>query len=347
MSTELDSPSQSILLNEARINFTLSSAMDWGQDIKNPNTSNVGDAINKYLGKSTLTSSGIFKIVWGPAINVGESNNYAANITAVFINTVTKNYILAFSGTNPNTPISDIFEDFDVSNLVNFSNYVDYCPRDAKISKATDTAFKIVRDTKPSSGSSLLSFLQGLPENSTLTVTGHSLGGVLASTFALYLSEWSGYRHDYPFKDVFCQSFAAPTAGNIAFAIFSDMKLTGKLQRFWHPYDVVPMAWNLFSSKKIESIYAPMLHLPKDETNDLNKLLTYFSNTNTYYMQLGSLDTYQQVQLPGDYYSDSSIKLFSDEAGWQHTFGYLKPLSLTAKDLNDGQPWPPKISTLD
>jgi hypothetical protein len=55
-----------------------------------------------------------------------------------------------------------------------------------------------------------------------LCVTGHSLGGMLASTFALYLYEIQSQWDSKGNSNLSCISFAGPTAGNAAFATYSD-----------------------------------------------------------------------------------------------------------------------------
>ncbi|QCU29246.1 lipase [Burkholderia pseudomallei] len=330
-------------LDERQTNFTLSCAMDWGQNIKNPTTDILGKLIIGYLGKSTKTKNNRFSIVWGPAVYVDPLSGYAANVTAIFKNTSNdKDYRLAFSGTNPNSEFADIvIEDNDVKNLTPFSKYVSDCPPDALIANGTAKALDVTLQTLPSNSSaSLTDFLKNLPKGSTLTVTGHSLGGVLASTFALYFSQSSGY----PFKNVFCHSFAAATAGNVAFAAYSDGSLTGKMKRLWHRYDVIPSSWNLSTMNRIKYIYEPNLFPTEDFIRKIRKIVYYFSNKHIYYAQPGSLDHSQQFELEGAYHS--GFKVFTDEAGWQHTFGYLAPLSLTADDLNEGQPWQPSLGTL-
>ena len=58
-------------------------------------------------------------------------------------------------------------------------------------------------------------------------VTGHSLGGCLAGTFALYLKDNRGSWDSSGTSPVCCITFAAPTAGNAAFATYSDGQFEG------------------------------------------------------------------------------------------------------------------------
>src|SRR5262249_49431215 len=103
-------------------------------------------------------------------------------------------------------------------------------------------------------GASLASFLGAAVTwaegDVEVVVTGHGKCGALASTLALWLAEpqapgaplaerWDRERR----ATVRCWSFAAPTAGNAAFARRSDGIIGPRNRRIVNPLDVVPHAW--------------------------------------------------------------------------------------------------------
>lgn len=98
-----------------------------------------------------------------------------------------------------------------------------------------------------------------------ITVTGHSKGGVLASTLALYLADLQGeegvpesYRWDSQRRaTVDCYSFAGPTAGNGAFAAHSDEVIGDRCHRVANRLDVVPHAWNAEALLQAPTLYPP------------------------------------------------------------------------------------------
>lgn len=103
-----------------------------------------------------------------------------------------------------------------------------------------------------------------------VVVTGHSKGGGLASTVALWLEqtrgkgvpESEGWDPDLQ-ANVHCYSFAGPTAGNAAFARLSNDKLGARCHRIANTRDVVPHAWALADLGKIPTLYDPDVpHLP-------------------------------------------------------------------------------------
>lgn len=91
-----------------------------------------------------------------------------------------------------------------------------------------------------------------------VTITGHSLGGVLASTFGLRLFETQAQWDPNGRADLDIWSFAAPTAGDGDFAQHISARLGGSLKRIWNTRDVVPCAWDLTLIRRLERTYGPI-----------------------------------------------------------------------------------------
>ena len=96
-------------------------------------------------------------------------------------------------------------------------------------------------------------------------VTGHSKGGALSSTLALWLADTQGQgnvpedeRWDIDGKaTVYCYSFAGPTAGNAKFADYSNRRIGNRCWRVANRQDLVPHAWSDLTA--IPSIYGSTL----------------------------------------------------------------------------------------
>lgn len=96
-----------------------------------------------------------------------------------------------------------------------------------------------------------------------VTVTGHSKGGALASTVALWLRDaldspdpaerWDGGRG----ARVSSYAFAAPTPGNAAFADRIDRVLAGDHHHLRNRNDIVTHAWQVDELERIPDLYAP------------------------------------------------------------------------------------------
>ena len=91
--------------------------------------------------------------------------------------------------------------------------------------------------------------------------TGHSLGGLLAPAMALwlvdYLADAKKRRGDLKAKlalDVY--GYAAPTAGNRAFAAYLESRLQNN-KRFANDLDAATLAWDETTMRMLPSIYEP------------------------------------------------------------------------------------------
>ncbi len=104
--------------------------------------------------------------------------------------------------------------------------------------------------TDPTTDVSLPDFLVAnvANNNMAITITGHSLGGNLASVFApwmqWYLNNYDGSNYygnntPYPYMQVF--TFAAPAAGNVDFADYYNALFAENSFRFYNTNDIIPM----------------------------------------------------------------------------------------------------------
>ncbi len=97
-----------------------------------------------------------------------------------------------------------------------------------------------------------------------VTVAGHSKGGALASTVALWLADTQGGeavpedRWDPQRKAVVrCHSYAGPTAGNVEFVAHSNEVIGANCRRITNPLDVVTLAWDAHDLETIAHLYDP------------------------------------------------------------------------------------------
>jgi hypothetical protein len=140
--------------------------------------------------------------------------------------------------------------------------------------------FRRIEGEPSGRGSDLRSFLKQQVSSSPgavdIYVTGHSKGGALSSTLALWLADTQGEdvapddQWDPAKKaSVNAYSFAGPTAGNRAFAEHSTEVLKQRLHRIVNTKDVVPYAWNSDDLKQVPTLY----RLPDSERLALQVLV--------------------------------------------------------------------------
>ena len=182
-------------------------------------------------------------------------------------------------------------------------------------------------------GSDLVTFLAGAVEHSAdpveIVVTGHSKGGALASTLALWLAETQGptastaERWDPQRRaTVHCWSFAAPTAGDESFVARSNAIIGPRCHRIANQLDVVPHAWALAELARIPELYDPTVvpALPAIET----LVVTITAVTQKLgYTHVGNLVT----ELPGKV--DRTKPFFFHQLVHQHMQAYLDLMGLT------------------
>lgn len=174
-------------------------------------------------------------------------------------------------------------------------------------------------------GTSLEQFLSGVcPEQ--VIVTGHSKGGALASTLALWLHETRDVWAPGSRPDVQCWSFAAPTAGNAAFATRSNDALGAGCRRVVNALDVVPHAWTPSDLAAIEGLYDPASVVPLPT---LAVLLGIIAGATTHldYRHVGTTVT----TLPGTL--EPTATLFVEQMIHQHMQAYCDLLGVAAHGI--------------
>lgn len=205
-----------------------------------------------------------WSLVWGPCVSTLKGDLFNDNMMFVLqSNRNPENYVISIRGTNPFSVKDWLIEDFDVSPMRQWPYSESGSSLKPKISKATFVGLQCLQEMQatngvPGEGTFVLQFFQQALVHgpvSSITVTGHSLGGALAPTFALWL-------HDIALSElsdgvtVSTVAFAGPTAGNADFAKYSDACFGDRCIRLANSLDVVPHAWNSKSLLKLYSLYA-------------------------------------------------------------------------------------------
>jgi len=234
----------------SKVLMTLSTLAYVGEDAL-PNEA-LADQQNRIAGKLTAelgnpnyATAGAWQLVWGPGLTVG-------NMMYVARQTGTNNYALAIRGTYWKF-IIDWVEDADVLLMVSFPYIHDTTDPNIRIAKGTmDGLSALTGMTGVSSRSpqpiTLLQFLndEAIVANGNINVyvTGHSLGGCLASVAGPWLEshtgQW-GHTGNTAVK-VGVYTYAGPSAGNSSYSNYCNQKIQD-FYRVFNDLDVVPRAW--------------------------------------------------------------------------------------------------------
>ena len=213
---------------------------------------------------------GKWEIAWGPAVVQLTTDCFAVNAIYVAHSLDRPSwYVISVAGTNPSSLFDWLVEDLLVREQVPWIYALLSAP-DAKISLGTAVGLVILQNAKPSgdrphAGQGLRHFLSGLPSGQIeLNVTGHSSGGALAPTLALWLKDIQWFWNPAGNVEITAMPSAGPSAGNRAFAHYSDQTLA--TIRFVNALDVTPHAWNEQTLGQLRNLYAPSI--PEDPLMD-------------------------------------------------------------------------------
>jgi hypothetical protein len=275
-------------------------------------------AITQQLAQAGYATQGQWDVVWGPGLSSDHSN--------MFYVTKKKNadlYAVAIRGTDP-IFIRDWVEDITVVGPVHFP-----------FTRANDPNLKVAAGAlvglttligltdqttyagpNPAAGTKVEDFLRAMALKATagieIHVTGHSLGGCLASEMGVWLSfqapQWQQVPGPVKIRTF---TFAAPTAGNGNFANYCNQLLPDSY-RVFNTLDVVPNAWVTLETIKTYYQTAPQCPVLLKAAIDTDNLIV---------KPMGYTQPLIPVDLPGavsNRFSGDPLHAFGDELLAQH-----------------------------
>ena len=227
-----------------------------------------------------------WQVAWGPALNVDRSNlAYAA------WNSETGQLAVSIRGSDFSFWLNWL-EDLAVIRLVPYDEFVPTASNTVQVAFGTAVGLRQVLGMQDGT-KSLETFLTAAPEGTPILITGHSMGGCLASALAPCVANWVGGT-----SSVFVYTIAAPSPGNDDFASYYNTLFTAQSGhstafRFFNSLDVVPNAWA--SLNTVETYYPPLVSCP----SDINKIIDRAeSAAGGKYRQLGERAVGSAIELP-------------------------------------------------
>ncbi|MBV8458629.1 MAG: lipase family protein [Acetobacteraceae bacterium] len=229
-----------------------------------------------------------WQVAWGPALNADRSNlAYAAR------NSETGQLAVSIRGSDFSFWLNWI-QDLAAIKLVPYEQFVPSASSTSQIARGTAIGLRNVLRMQDGT-ESLETFLTAAPKGTPILITGHSLGGCLASALAPCVADW---RRSSAFG-ISVYTFAAPSPGNAEFAeyynaLFTDQSGHRTAFRFFNSLDVVPNAWA--SLDTVETYYPPLVSCPPDITRLVARAETAVAGK---YVQLGKVAVGSAVELSG------------------------------------------------
>lgn len=282
-----------------------------------------------------------YELVWGPYVykfpllaKTRDNTVYIAQNQ-----NVKSQYVLAIAGTNPCEIWDWIFEDFIVGPQVRW--IYGSAPSTAKVSLSAAFSLGIVQNARPcadlpSHGQRVKTYLasQAAGGKIEVVVTGHSLGGEMASTVALWLADTQGPQHIKSEQwdpnnnaTVSAYTFAGPTAGNAEWAAYFDSRLGDRTCRIWNSMDIVPHAWNINDLKKLPDLYlSGGITMPQDLQDGLEVVELLLAKSG--YTQIN------EAQTPLEGTVNAALTNYLTQALYQHTQAYADLLGLPPHAAN-------------
>jgi hypothetical protein len=223
---------------------------------------------------------GPWQVVWGPAVYELPTSDRPDNVMFVARNGGVPGLprlVVSIAGTNPYSFLDWIVEDFLVSTQVPWPSGQPFA-LGRRIALGTFIGLSVLQTLKPGAaqpgaGATVRDFLAAQVAGGPTAVNlgGHSLGGALSPTLALWLHDtqrdWDPAGH----ASLSVLPSAGPTAGNQEFAAYSDAKIGPLVTRLHNPLDVVPHAWASADVQAIPTLYVPQIP-PDAVVNDFAEL---------------------------------------------------------------------------
>ena len=228
-----------------------------------------------------------WQVAWGPALNADRSNlSYAAR------NRETGELAVSIRGSDFSFWL-DWLEDLATIRLVPYDQFVPTASPTAQIAFGTAVGLRQVLGMRDGT-KSLEIFLTAAPAGTPILITGHSLGGCLASALAPCVASWVGGP-----SSLAVYTIAAPSPGNQDFAayyntLFTDQSGGSTAFRFFNSLDVVPNAWA--SLNTVETYYPPLVPCPSDIKKIVSRAETAVGAN---YRQVGDLAAGSAIELSG------------------------------------------------
>jgi triacylglycerol lipase len=265
--------------------------------------------INGQLQNTSYATGGDWSVVWGPY-----DDSYG-NLCYVAKSASTGNYALAIRGSETSVSIDTLYNWF-YNLYVTYQSAWPYLPSQPQAMLSYGAYAQASAMTlATSNGQTLGDYLtKTIPLTATVTVTGHSLGGNLATVLASWISYQRGPAGSAPDPNTQIYTYAAPSAGNSAFALGFNARLPNSY-RYWNSLDAIPHAWETLL--ELEWIYNGIgIVTPSWAKDTIDGLEIALAASELYYNSVYTQPNGDGTELTGT--ASSASTTFIAEVAYQH-----------------------------
>jgi hypothetical protein len=256
------------------------------------------------LKNTDYATQGDWSVVWGPV-----DDSYG-NLAYVAVSASTGKYAVAIRGSETSFSWDTLYNWFYNLSVL-YQNPWPYFHSTQPLAMLSYGSFVQGSELTLASwnGQTLGQFLTNLPKEATLALTGHSLGGNLATVVASWISSVRGPDGTQQDPNTEVYTFAAPTAGNVQFADGFNARFPNSY-RYWNTLDAVPRTWDHLTDlySIYDSIGIPTPGLIQDSIYALQWALSYSEGGyGSYYRQPngnGSPLNGSLIELNGDFLAE-------------------------------------------
>ena len=215
-----------------------------------------------------------WEIVWGPAIFTFSDAILQDNMMYVARQiSQPENYVVGVRGTNALAFFDWVEEDLEVWRKVPWTVPSGVPVQGSPmVSKATQDGINVLLNNLipvqgiPGFAQNITEFLCGVAAAGkfNLLFTGHSLGGALSPTLALWFKQSQNLAGGWDpagNADISTVPFAGPTAGNQDFVNFFNGQLGSACDRIYNTLDIVPHAWETATLDELPGLYLPTIRM--------------------------------------------------------------------------------------
>jgi hypothetical protein len=273
--------------------------------------------------------SGRWTLDWGPVVYKFHSAELDDNMLYVVRNNGNPRQVAVVTrGTNPKAILDWLGEDFDVGVTVPWPYGTAPDNLKPRVSRATARGLGILKALAPATGmphagQTIEHYLRRVVHEQgveSIAVAGHSLGGALAPTLALWLEDERADWDPQGKSVLSVYALAGPTPGDADFAAYYNSRLKAATRRFHGPYDVVPHAWNIADLRTTPNLYQPVIKASFPIELAANGAIDLVWDKD--YLQI----VQHQLRILGAIVPGKPD--FLEQAGWQHHFGYVCGMGL-------------------